>query len=148
MSPTFQILPERDLVFVRYVGTVLIAQSARAFGEYAAHKDFAPGHRQLVDLSQITGYERDYARMFDLQMRKADVFVKDATQTLMVYYAPTEIALTLATLIARTWDSVPGTCPRIVRTSEADALQLIGEPETTFDALLRAPARHKRKLRT
>ena len=136
MSLTFQILPNRGIVYVRYDGTALIGQSARAFGEYAAHPDFAQGQRQLVDLSRITGFERNYPRLFDLQMRKADVFVKRNEQTLMVYYAPHAAGMALATLIARSWEGVPGTHPRIVDTTEADALHLLGEPEMSFDDLL------------
>lgn len=136
MSLSFQIVPHRGLVYVRYIGTALIKDSAEAFGEYATHKDFAPGQKQLIDLSRVTGYERDYPRMFDLQMRKAEVFVKRNEQTLMVYYAPHERAMSLASLIARSWESVPGTHPRIVNTSEADALQLIGVPERSFGELL------------
>lgn len=138
MSLTFQILPDRKLVYVRYVGTALIEQSARVFGAYAAHPDFAEGQTQLIDLSALTGFERDYPRIFDLQMRKADVFVKRGQQALIVYYAPHETALKLANIVLRLYDNVSGTCPRIVQTSEADALQLIGASETRFKDLLTA----------
>lgn len=137
MSLTFQIFPRRGMVFVRYEGTALIADSARVFGEYISHPDFAPGQKQLVDLSHVTGFERDFPRLFDLQMRKADVFVRNDYQTLMVYYAPHKVALSLANIVVRSWDGVHGTFPRIVNTSEADALYVVGEPETSFDSLLR-----------
>ncbi len=135
MSVSFEILPDRGLVYVRYIGTALVSESARCFGQYAAHKDFAPGQKQLVDLSGVTGYERDYPRIFDLQMRKADVFMDGVTQTLLVYFAPTQTAMSLASLIARSWDGVPGTCPRIVDTCEEDALRLLGQPESLFAEL-------------
>ena len=136
MSLTFQILPERGLVYVRYDGTALIDQSAQVFASYAAHPDFARGQRQLVDLSGVTGFERDYVRLFELQMKKADVFTRDTSQTLMVYYAPHETALKMANLIVRSWDGIEGAFPRIVGTSEADALQVLGEPERSFRDLL------------
>lgn len=136
MSVSFQIVPHRGVVYVSYVGTALMKPSAQAFGAYAAHKDFAPGQKQIVDLSQVTGYERDYPRLFDLQMRKAEVFVKQSAQTLIVYFAPHDTALSLASLVARSWESVPGVHPRIVSTCEEDVLHLVGVPERSFSELL------------
>jgi hypothetical protein len=136
MGVKFQILPDRNLVYVSYSGTAIIADTAHTFGAYVAHPDFKPGQNQLVDMTHITGYEADFGRLFDLQMRKAAVFVKDNQQVLMVYYAPHGTAVKVAQYAVRSWDGVHGTCPRIVSTSEADALHLLGEPERSFSRLL------------
>lgn len=135
MSVTFHILANRGLVYVRYDGFARVEDSLRAFGAYAQHPDCRPGQKQLVDLSGVTGFERNYAELFKLQALKADVFNDGAAQTLIVYYAPDREVFGMARLIERSWEPFPSVVS-LVQQSEADALALLGQRETSFAELL------------
>lgn len=137
MPVSFHILADRGLVVVRYSGFAAIDDTLEATKDYVAHPDYAPGQRQLVDLSAITGYEKDYARFIMMQAAKAGRFTQSGTQTLVVYSAATPIALELATLFIKSWDDVHAVVPMIQYT-QSDALALLGESENSIDALLRA----------
>jgi hypothetical protein len=135
MPVSFRILPERGLVFVRYTGFAVLDESSQVFGQYAAHPDFQPGQKQLVDLSGVTGMERDYVKLFALQARKADAFLGTGAQTLLVYFAPTPIAMDLAEAIIRSWEPSGAVIP-LIQEDESDALKLLGQPERSFEELL------------
>lgn len=139
MSVTFQILPQRGLVYVRYDGFVRLEDTFAVFGKYMSHRDFRPGQKQLVDLSGITGFERDYARLFALQSRKADAFLSGDAQTLIVYYAPGEEAQRMCQLISRSWEPIASVVA-LVQQHEDEALALLGQAETSITELLAVTA--------
>ncbi len=137
MPVTFRILSERGLVFVRYTGFARLDESFEAFGQYARHPDFRPGQKQLVDLSGVTGVETDYVKLFALQARKADVFLGSGAQTLLVYFAPTPTAMDLAEAVIRSWEPSGAVIP-LIQENEQEALQLLGQPERSFEELLQS----------
>ncbi|WP_299549214.1 hypothetical protein [uncultured Tateyamaria sp.] len=138
MPIQFRILPDRGLVVVRYTGHVAIDDTLDATRVYLADPDYAPGQKQLVDFSTITGYEKDYVRFMQMQANKAGRFANAGVQSLVVYIAPTPISRELSTLFIKSWDDVDAVVP-MVQQSEAEALTLLGQPETTVEMLL-APA--------
>ena len=135
MAVEFRIFPRRGLVYVRYTGTAIISESAEAFAAYMKHPDFRPGQKQLVDLSRVTAVEQNYAEILALQAQKADAFLADGAQTILVYYAPTPLAFRVATMIVRSWDGLDRLVA-LVQETEAQTLELLGQPERTLDALL------------
>ena len=137
MPVSFRIFPDRGLVFVTYEGFALLDDSFRAFGAYAAHRHFRPGQKQLVDLSGVTGIETDYVKLFALQARKADVFLGTGAQTLLVYYAPTPVSFAMAESVLRSWEPSGAVIP-LVQQDEAEALEILGQPERSFDEFLQA----------
>lgn len=139
MSVSFQILASRGLVYVRYSGFARLDDTFVAFGQYMRHPDFRPGQKQLVDLSGVTGFERDYARLFAMQSIKADAFLNGDAQTLIVYYAPGEEAQRLCQLVARSWEPVASVVA-LVQQHEDEALALLGQAETSIAELLAVTA--------
>ncbi|WP_146345119.1 hypothetical protein [Falsiphaeobacter marinintestinus] len=135
MSVSFRILADRGLVYVRYDGMARVADTFAAFSEYVAHPDCKPGQKQLVDLSRLTGFERDYFKIMSLQAKKAELFAAQGVETLMVYLVTGAEPDELARTVMRSWDAYDGVVP-LIQTSEADALQLLGQPEQTIQALL------------
>lgn len=135
MPISFRILPRRGLVYVRYEGHVDFSDTAHAFGAYMQHPDMRPGQKQLVDLARVTGWDRDFAALLKLQAQKADAFTGAGHEVHLVYYAPSERSLPMARMVMRSWEDVPGVIPLIAET-EADALEVLGQPERTFDAML------------
>ena len=135
MPVTFHIFKDRGLVYVKYEGFARVEETMCAFGEYAQHPDCRPGQKQLVDLSGVEGFERNYAELMKLQARKADVFNDGAAQTLIVYYAPNPEVYEMALLVERSWEPFPAVVS-LVQQNEADALALLGQPESSFAELL------------
>ena len=135
MPLTFQIFPQRGLVYIRYTGYLRLADTVQAFAEYARHPDCAPGQKQLVDLAGVTGYERDFTELMKVQAQKAETFTGGRSETLLVYYAPTEMTLELAHTIDKSWTDVPGVVISI-QSTEDGALAILGQKEETLADLL------------
>ena len=139
MPVSFRILPSRGLVYVRYEGYAVLEDTFGVFAEYMGHPDFRPGQKQLVDLSAIDGFERNFAKLFEMQSMKADAFLSDESQTLIVYYAPGEEAQRMCQLIARSWEHVPSVVA-LVQQNETEALALLGQAESSIAELLEVTA--------
>ncbi|GHE02384.1 hypothetical protein U879_20215 [Defluviimonas sp. 20V17] len=135
MSVSFTILPRRGLVYVRYEGFVHPDDTQKALAAYSRHPDRAPGQKQLVDLAAVTGYDADYARILQIQAQKAETFLEQGRQTVLVYYAPTRIAHEMAAIVRRSWEGLDGIVMRTAGT-EAEALEILGQPECSLTELL------------
>ncbi len=129
MPLTYRIFPSHGLVYVRYEGFALLDETISAFSDYAAHPDWRPGQKQLVDLSRVTGFERNFPKLFELQARKADQFYRPGVETLIVYLATTPTVWDMCRSILRSWEGVRGVVPR-VQDTEAGALAILGLSET------------------
>ncbi|MCR9110110.1 hypothetical protein [Marivita sp. XM-24bin2] len=140
MPAQFQILPQQNLVYVRYSGVMLVEDSLKAFGAYAQHPDARPGQRHLIDLSRITDMERDFARIMQLQATKAADLAMRETETLMVYFANTPVSLRAAALAKNGWSASQGVIA-IVQESEEAAMQALGLSFDRFDDLLQTSLR-------
>tara|TARA_B110000902_G_scaffold239934_1_gene288972 strand:+ start:89 stop:511 length:423 start_codon:yes stop_codon:yes gene_type:complete len=135
MTVNFCIIPERGLVVVRYSDFAAIDDTMAASKAYLAHPDYAAGQKQLVDFTNITGYEKDYVRFMNLQAAKAEQLGDAGEQWLVVYVAPTPLAQDVSAMFIRSWADVFEVVV-LVQHSEAEALALLGQPEKTIDALL------------
>jgi hypothetical protein len=128
-------MPDLGLVYVQY-GRVADAREGQAvFGEYLAHPDFRPGQKQLVDLSAVESYAADFVEVLKLQMQKTAAFMQTDAQTLLVYYAPSPVAMEVAVISNRAWANVPSIVGS-VQQDEALALSLLGLPHQTISDLL------------
>jgi hypothetical protein len=135
MPVRFHIFPERGLVVVRYSGFATINDTMAATKAYLAHPDYSAGQKQLVDMTQITGYEKDYVRFMNMQAAKAGRLATAGVQSLVVYIANTPESLDVSTMFIRSWIDVDAVVPMLQHT-EADALTILGQPEDTIDVLL------------
>ena len=135
MPCSFRILRDRGIAVVRYEGHATVAEGGRAFGEYAAHPDARPGQSQLVDLSAVISFERDFAQLMAFQARKAEQFLTGAEPALVVYFAPTRLTYDMAALIRRSWEGIDGIAVRVLQ-DEAECLDLLWQPERSIDELL------------
>ena len=137
MALSFRIIPERGLVVVEYAGYSTIDELKHTSAAYVAHPDYVAGQKQLVNMTRITGFEKDYVRFMDLQAAKAERLAGAGVQSLCVYVAPTPIAQEIASLFTRTWADISNVVTMIQHT-EAQALTLLGQPEGSIDEMLRA----------
>jgi len=135
MPTSFQILPERNLVYARYDGTVDVHEAESVFLDYMRHPDYRPDQLQLVDLTAATGWSGDFIQAMKLQARKAEAFMAGQKKVLLVYLAPTEAARDIAVIVLRSWKGVPGFVP-VLQEHESEALAILGQPETSVAELL------------
>lgn len=140
MPANFHILPDENLVYVRYSGLMLVEDSLKAFGDYARHPDARSGQRHLIDLSRITDMERDFVRVMELQASKGAELAMREAETLMVYFADTPISLKAAALAKNGWSASQGVIAIVQETEEA-ALSALGLRFDRIDAMLDAALR-------
>lgn len=135
MPVSFRIIKNLGLVYMRYQGFARMSDSGKMFQSYIRHPDFKHGQKQLVDLSGMTGWDQDYVQMMQIQAQKADVFMGGGAQTLIVFYAPSDLSRHAAQLGMHTWESFLSVVP-IVQETQADALAILGLPYPSFDNML------------
>lgn len=135
MPVTFQIMPDRGLVYIKYSGTADVSDSIKAFGEYAQHPDCKPGQKQLVDLSRVTDMEPDFVKLMEHQAQKADLFMGSQSQTLIVYFVTNKVTLNMAQMISNSWEPFPWVVP-VIMDNEADVMDFLGLPERRFEEIL------------
>lgn len=135
MAVDFRILPEVGLVYIRYSGLMLVEESGRALASYLQNPDYRPGQKQLVDLSDVEEWERDFPKLMALQARKAEAFYKPEAPTLIAAIAPNAKARQVADFISRTWDAFENVA-YLVSETEHQALELLGVPARSVADLL------------
>lgn len=135
MPVEFTIFPQRGLVVVRYFGYVAINDTLIATETYVSHPDYVAGQKQLVNMTEVTDFEKDYVQFMGMQARLTERLIRSDLQSLVVYIAPTNISRELSAVFVRSWSDV-GTVVPLVQDSEADGLALLGQPEETVDVLL------------
>jgi len=135
MPVDFNILPERGLVVVRYSGYASVNDTLTASEAYVSHPDYASGQKQLVDMTEVTGFEKDHIQFMEMQARKAERLARSGSQSLVVYIAPTAVSKGLSAMFVRSWADVDAVV-QLVQHSEAEALALLGQQEETIDSLL------------
>ena len=124
MSVTFKVLPEHNLVYVHCAGSVTVAESISAFDSYRAYPDTHPGQSQLVDLSDVVEYERDFTRIMSLQAHQVDVYMEAESPVFLIYVAPNDLTRTMAMAALRSWQNLPGVIP-LVLSSLDEALTVL-----------------------
>ncbi|MFY0660965.1 MAG: hypothetical protein JXR15_10760 [Shimia sp.] len=135
MSVNFRIIPTIGLVYVRYDGHANMTDTLQAFSAYAQHPDFQPGQKQFVDLSALSGWDEDYLELMKAQAKKAEAFTGNNAETLIIYFAPSDIGKKLARLALRSWEPFPSVVP-ILQENEREALAILGLPQSSLDQLL------------
>ncbi|PRY75562.1 hypothetical protein [Marivita geojedonensis] len=135
MPVTAQIIPDHNLVYVRYTGAMLVSETAEALAEFAKHPLAGPGLRHLVDLTRLTDIDRDYAKFMELQATKLETMSGHGIETFMVYYATTPIGLQAANLGKNGWTPESGVVA-IVLEDEEHALHALGVPYASIETML------------
>lgn len=138
MPVSYRILPHRNLVLVTYTGVAGLRETIERTAECASHPDFRPTHRHLVDVSRITGYERDFPGFFAMQAKVMESYPPLGHDQLFLFLAPTRVAQEMAQMVRRSWDGLDWAIVRIVE-DEGQALNLLGVAELSLAQLVSAP---------
>lgn len=135
MPVSFRILPEYFLVYVRYTGCLRIADSSRAFAACIALPAYRKGMRELIDLTEVTGWEPDYPGIMKHAALEAEFHAGAQQPTMVVSLAPSAHTRSMARIITRAWERSGRVVPVTVET-EAEALSVLGVDVPSIDALL------------
>lgn len=125
MPVSYRILPSLDLVVVTYRGIAGLAETMDQAEACSRHPDFRPSMRTLVDLTLVTGHERDFPEFFRMQARLMETYSRGLGEQLFVYLAPTPIAQSMAQMVVRQWEGLGHMILRLVE-EEDQALALLG----------------------
>ena len=145
MAVEFRILPDLALVAVRYSGIAQLAETVAKLQACATHPDFHPAFRHVVDLRDVTDFERDILGFFKMQAQAAEQFaanIQGEHPFHMVMLAPAGPAWEMADLVRKTWEGLGLTIVRVVDTPDA-VIDLLGlrasEGVRLFEAMAELP---------
>ncbi|MFN4058845.1 MAG: hypothetical protein ACK4HW_11805 [Roseinatronobacter sp.] len=128
MGIAFRILPDLGLIAVRYEGVAQLQETMVVLSACAAHPDFHPAFRHVVDLRAVTDFERDMLGFFKMQAQAIEKFPQNILGEFpfhMVMLAPPGAPWEMADLVRRTWEGLGLTIVRVVDTPDA-VVDLLG----------------------
>lgn len=130
---TCKLVVRRDcgVAYFRYTDHVTISDGDSAMAAYRAHADFDPRQKQFLDFSGMTSFEIGYLEHMAFQAKLAGTMTTQHSDILVVFYAPTELAMEVAMMSSKSWDGVGSVVVRIAQT-ESDALAFLGQRETSL----------------
>ena len=142
MSVSFQIIHERGVVLARLSGQVLMADCLSTAAAYARHPEARPTQPLLIDLTAVSGYEKDYVNILQAMARLPDYLSRSGAERLVVCLAPTPLSRQISAAVVRAILSMPGGIARVAQT-EVDALEILGLPERRLCDLTTGSARNR-----
>ena len=134
MPSQYQILPDRNLVYIRHYGRVTSTSAEESFAAFLADPRMRPGQNHLADFSEVTSFDMDHLRFMQFMARIASDLTGKVADQFLVLYGLEGPGHELVMANLRTWDGQPGMTLRIAA-SEAEALDMLGLPERRFSAL-------------
>lgn len=135
MAINYKVIPSKGLIYIRYSGIMGVQESREAMSAFMRHPSYQPGLKQLINLSEITDWERDYTAFMMYQAEQLELFKGISMPTMMVCIAPTQMTQQVAAMVLKSWDVVSDVISVVVR-HEDEALQVLGLGEPSLAALL------------
>lgn len=125
MPVSLRILPRHYLVYFRAEGFLGMEEAIRASVAFRAAPGYRRAMRQLVDLTGLTGWERDYGAIMKEQAHQVEVHDDPRRPALIVILAPNDEAASLARAIQAPWERT-NRVVAVTVDSEAEALTVLG----------------------
>lgn len=135
MPASFQIVPQRQLALFTYAGFVTLAEAMAVVTDYGRHPDHQPWMRQLCDLSQVTGVEKNFPELLKMQARFVETLLPAGRDLLVAFYAPTSAGQELARMARKSWEGLNAVVV-LIHVDEAESLALLGLRERSLTELL------------
>ena len=139
MPGSYRIIPRQGIVYVEYHGRASLDDARTLLERYMADPDRRPGQRQLIDLSRVTSWEKDFVGLMKYQADSAARVFAPQGAMMMVIYARTPAGLELGQHFVQAWSGIHGIVVTL-QTTEAEALSVLGQTEARIPDLLEAPA--------
>jgi len=137
LASFFRLLPEHNLVYARYSGTVTIDDYLAVVEGVRKDPDFSLHYKHLIDLTQLTGIKREYVKVMMAQARIAELVANSTSDILSVVVAPTPIAMEAASLVIRSWDKLDTPVVRRIVSNMSEAEALLGCRKGVLPELLK-----------
>lgn len=137
MAINFKIIPAKGLIYIRYSGLMGAQESREAMSAFMRHPSYRPGLKQLINLSEVTDWERDYTTFMKFQAEQLVLFEGTTMPVLMVCIAPTQMTQQVANMVLKSWDVVSDVVSVVVR-HEDEALQVLGVGASTLAELVQS----------
>ncbi|MEC7763846.1 MAG: hypothetical protein VX874_18225 [Pseudomonadota bacterium] len=139
MPGSYRILPAHGLVYVQYEGFASLDDARGLYEAYMLDPARTPEQKQLIDLSKIDDWERDFVGLMQFQAdAAAGLFVPDRSMMMVIHAAPGP-SMRLARHFTDAWSQVPGMVVTL-QTDEAAALSILGVREQSIPELLHSIA--------
>lgn len=135
MPVEFHIFAQRNLVLARFTGHILTVDSLSSARAYAKHPNARPGQNQLIDLSGVVSYERNFVRLMAMMAQLPDYLLPTGANPLIVYLAPTPVSQKIANILMKSMAGITGVSASVVA-HEEHALEILGQPEHSMAALM------------
>ena len=135
MPVHFHIFPDRNLVLARFSGHVLLKDCLSSAKDYSEDPRAHPHQRQLIDLGGVVSYERDLVQIMSTMAQLPDHLMKPGYDPMILYIAPHPVAQEIAGLILKSMEGMEAAIVRVYE-EEAQALEVLGQPERSLSALL------------
>lgn len=90
MPIVFRTSLERDLVYAKWWGKIDAQTRRENYERYLSDVHYRVGRRELIDLSEVTGSDWDFAKAQTLLHQVKKQTAKAPTETLTVVWAPTD----------------------------------------------------------
>lgn len=127
MPSHFKLSPEVGLCYIRHHGYVTMDECIGSMTDFINTPGPKTGLRFVVDFRYATDFERDYARIMQMQLTMTDVLNISQGETLLVLLAGSEVSHAMAQPLYQYWADSPHVIPRLYE-AEADALNFLGLP--------------------
>lgn len=118
-----------------YSGFITLAEAQAVVAAYAEHPASQRWMRQLCDLSAVTGVEHNFLEFLRMQAKFVEALMPIGRDLLVMFYAPTKGGQDLAHMARKSWAGLNSVIVLIQQT-EAEALALLGQRETSIAELL------------
>lgn len=105
MSAKMHIMPEIGLSYLHYSGHITTAEMSASLSACSNHPSFACHFRHIADLSDITSFDNDYFAIMKVQAQAVGMLRGIVYPSCCVFLTPTKVSQTLATIVARSWES-------------------------------------------
>ncbi|MDJ0820514.1 MAG: hypothetical protein QNJ09_01730 [Paracoccaceae bacterium] len=96
MGVSYRILPELNLVAVRYSGRLTTHDNVQSILEYTRDPQFDTGHNFFLDFSEGTEFDIDFPQMLSMVAKLMPVYTGRKSSSLTAIYAPSDIAFGVA----------------------------------------------------
>jgi len=135
LGTTYRIFPDQGVVYVHFHGVIRVEESLALYQRYIQDPGFRPGQKQLVDFSEVEELILDVPKILEMQAFKAAQLACLSAQTMMGFYAPTEVGRMMAAMSIRSWDGFDHVASSVLVT-EDEVLAFLGLKETRISDLL------------
>ncbi len=96
MGVSYRILPELNLVVVRYSGRLTTNDNIQSILKYVNDPEYDSGHNFLLDFSEGTEFDIDFPQMLGMVSRLRPIYSNRTGSSTTAIYAPSDVAFGIA----------------------------------------------------